>query len=134
VSFKLSTLMEGASCSIAIDRVREGVILVRIVGHDVGEFGDSPMRCIESFVPVDGTAVLFIDARNARGVSVDVSGAWARWLGQRRQQISTVHMLTSSKLVEVSAGFVRRFTELGSQMQLYTDPLLFERSLVQASA
>ena len=43
-------------------------------------------------------------------------------------------MLTSSRQVEVSAGFVRRFTSLEAQMHLHTDAATFERALVLASA
>ena len=134
MSFKLSTLMEGSSCRIAIDRVRERVILMRIDGHDIGEFGDSPMKCVDALTPDEGAALLFIDARHARGVTVDVSGAWARWLSRSQSRIAEVHMLTSSRLVEVNARFVRQFTALDGRMQLYTDASLFERSLVTASA
>ena len=75
-----------------------------------------------------------IDARQVRGVTVEVSGAWARWLGANRAALGEVHMLTSSRQVEVSAGFVRRFTSLEAQMHLHTDAATFERALVLASA
>ena len=131
--FKLGTLIEGASCTIAIDRVGDGVILVRIEGHDVGEFGDTPLRCIAALVPDGRGATLFIDARRAQGATVDVSGAWARWLGANRDLLGEVHMLTSSRLVAVSAEFVRRFAGLDGRMRLYTDAAEFEQRLVRAS-
>lgn len=133
MTFKLSTTLQGSSCNITIDRMREGVILMRIDGHDIGEFGDAPMRCVEALTPGDGTAVLFIDGRQARGVTVDVSGRWAQWLGRHRERLGHVHMLTSSRLVGVNAEFVRRFAALDGQMLLYTDASEFERSLIQAS-
>lgn len=134
VPFNLSTTIEGSSCRISIDRVREGVILMRIDGHDVGEFGDVPMRVVEALISDTGMAMLFIDARGVRGVTVDVSGAWAQWLVRSRQRFSQMHMLTSSRQVEVTAEFVRRFTALHGQMNLYTDIPAFERCLIHASA
>ena len=131
--FKLSTTIAGSSCRIVIERMREGVILMRIDGHDVGEFGEAPMSCVESLIPRDGAAVLYIDGRQVRGVTVDVSGTWAQWLGRNRHLLSHVHMLTSSRLVEVNAEFVRRFAALDGQMALYTHASEFERSLIQAS-
>lgn len=132
--FKLSTTIEGSTCKISIDLVRDGVILMRMDGHDVGEFGDAPMRVLEALIPDAGAALLFIDARQVRGVTVDVSGAWAQWLGRNRGKFSHLHMLTSSRQVEVTAEFVRRFAALDGQMSLYTDFPAFERRLIQASA
>lgn len=131
--FTLSTTLKGSACSLVIDRIREGVILVRIDGHDVGEFGDFPMRCVEALIPDNAPVDLFVDARMARGVTVDVSGTWARWLVRNQHRLHRVHMLTSSRLVEVNAEFVRRFAALGDQMVLYTAAGEFERSLIQAS-
>ena len=51
---------------------------------------------------------LFIDARHARAATIDVSGAWARWLGARRAQLRHVSMLTGSRFIQLSAQMVRR--------------------------
>lgn len=134
MTFKVSTRIEGSSCLMAIDRVREGVILVRIDGHDVGEFGDAPIRCVEALMSQEGDARLFIDARHARGVSMEASEVWARWFAGGMHGLRELHMLTSAKQVEVSAAFVRRFAGLQDRMHLYSDSSAFERSLVHASA
>ena len=134
MTYRLSTRFEGSSCTLVMEQLATGVIYVRIDGHDVGEFGDMPQRCVAALIPEGGTARLFSAARQVRGVTVEVSGAWARWLGANRAALGEVHMLTSSRQVEVSAGFVRRFTSLEAQMHLHTDAATFERALVLASA
>jgi hypothetical protein len=68
-----------------------------------------------------------------RGVTIDVSGAWARWLDRRRDRFDTLHMLTSSRYVGVTAEFARRFAGPEDRMRLYTDAADFERRLLAAS-
>ena len=132
--FKLLTRIEGSSCRFTIERLHERLVLMCIDGHDIGEFGDTPMRCVDALLPERAQAEFFVDARAAQGIAIDVSGDWARWLARRRDRLSAVHMLTSSRFVSVSAEFVRRFSELEAQMQLYRDPRAFEERLVRASA
>lgn len=134
MTFAHRTRIDGFSCSITIDRVHDRLILVRIDGHDVGEFGRAPMRSIESILPRDGAAKLFIDARQAKGVTVDVSGEWAQWLGRMRKRLAGVHMFAVSRLVQINAEFLRRFVGLEDQMVLYTDSAEFERNLLRSSA
>ena len=77
---------------------------------------------------------LFVDARGARGPSVDVSTEWALWLGSNRERLRHVSMLTASRFVHVTADFVRRFADLGDVMRIYTDPSVFEGALSNALA
>jgi hypothetical protein len=132
--FKLATRIEGTSCSIAIDRVAAHVLLVRIEGHDVGEFGDTPMRCLDAALPEAHASSLFLDTRQVRGVTMNVSAAWAQWLAARRSRLASVHMLTASRYVTISAEFVRRFAELEPIMSLYDDARAFEARVVSAIA
>lgn len=43
-------------------------------------------------------------------------------------------MLTGSRFVQVSAGFVRKFADLGDIMRLYTEPIAFEAVLAHCIA
>jgi hypothetical protein len=116
---------------LTIDRRRPGVVLVTFVGTDVGQFGDAPFRALEDHVaasPVD----LFIDARGAKGASIDVSGAWARWIGAHRDRLNAVHMLTGTRFIQLSADFVRRFAGVEDRMRLYAEPVAFEEALADA--
>ena len=77
-----STRLASGTCAFQIERRSPGVLLVRIEGHDIGEFGDLPMRCLEAFMSQDLPVELFIDARATRGASMQVSNDWAAWLGR----------------------------------------------------
>lgn len=122
---------EGVHCTLRVDRPREGVVTVTISGSDVGEFADAPFQELAPDVAA-GQLELFIDAREARGATVDVSNDWAQWMRSQRARFRQIHMLTASRFVEVTADFVRRFAELGSLMRIYTDPVAFDDALASA--
>jgi hypothetical protein len=127
-----STRLEGLHCTIAIEEAAPSVVLVTIEGTDVGELGDTPFRVLESIIAADQHAKLFVDARRARGASIEVSKDWALWLVRHRSRVRHVDMLTANRFVRLTADFVRRFTDLGDAMHLYSEPDAFEGALSEA--
>jgi len=107
-------------------------VVVKISGTDVGEFGTGPMRelkeCLTDISPIH----LFIDARDVRGASIEVSGEWAGWLQENKADLRHISMLTGSRFVEVTAGFVRRFAALQGIMRIYTEPAAFDAALAES--
>jgi hypothetical protein len=75
---------------------------------------------------------LFIDARDVRGTSMSVSGEWAQWLRAQKANLQNISMLTGSRYVEVTAGFVRRFAELEGIMRIYTEPVIFDAAVYES--
>ena len=124
------TCLEGLHCTMTIASPGPGVILVTIVGTDVGELGEAPFRAMAPLMR-DGVE-LFIDARGARGPAIDVSNDWAAWLSKNRGQLRHASMLTASRFVQLTADFVRRFADLGDAMRIYTEPAVFEGALSNA--
>jgi hypothetical protein len=118
-------------CTMTIDELAPGVVLMVIEGIDIGQLGDAPFRTMAQLL-ADRRVELFIDARHARGPSMDVSGDWAVWLGRHRDALRHVSMLTGSRFVQLTADFVRRFAELGDIMRIYTEPSAFEGALSDA--
>ena len=118
--------------TMTIDRPRPHIVTLVIVGRDVGEHGDAPLRVLDDALRV-GSFALYIDARDTRGASVDVSNIWAQWLRRNRDQLHEIHMLTGSRFVQLTADFVRRFAELGDAMRIYTDGAAFDDALKAAS-
>ena len=133
MALSISTRLASPACTLEFTRRTPNVLLLRIEGHDVGEFGALPMRCLDALLPVEFPAALYIDARHARGVTMHVSNDWAAWLSRHRGRFSGIHMLTGSKFVQVSAEFVRRFSELQHLMHVGSDPAAFDAAL-QAAA
>lgn len=121
-------------CELSIVRPGTGLVLVTLSGRDVGELGDGPFVELDRDLPPPGRAFeLFIDARAAQGASVEVSGAWAAWLGAHRGQIAQLHFLSGSRFIRLSADFVRRFAQLGETMRIYTDAAAFDQELAIAT-
>jgi hypothetical protein len=123
---------EGIHSTIATARVASHVITVTITGRDVGEHGNAPLAALDAEL-AKGSYALFVDARNTRGASVDVSNVWAQWLRTHRDHLHAVHMLTGTKFVQLTADFVRRFAELGDAMRIYTDGAAFDEALRAAT-
>jgi len=108
------------------------IALVRITGHDIGEFGERPFRELDPIFDSQAPVEIFLDAREVNSASIEVSGQWARWMMSRRSQIYRFNILCGSNFVELTAGFVQRFTEFGRQMRIYTDASAFESALAVA--
>ncbi len=115
---------------MAFVRPAPGIALIHFAGHDVGQFGDRPMLEVERLLGGEGQ--LFIDARGARGASIDVSGQWAAWL-MRQAGWRTV-MLVQAPFMRVSAEFVSRFGQFGDRFRVVTDEAAFEAELGAAVA
>ena len=85
----------------------------------MGELGDAPMqgldRCLAGAEPVH----FFIDARDTRGASIEVSAEWAVWLSARKSHFRRIRLLVGSRFIEVTADFVRRFAALEGDADLY---------------
>ncbi|HWE51056.1 MAG TPA: hypothetical protein VG273_14785 [Bryobacteraceae bacterium] len=125
---------EGIHCNLLIEQFPNRVVVLRISGTDVGEFGKSPMTALNDWVNSPGPIDLFIDARNVRGASIEVSGEWAGWLDANKKALRSVTMLTGSRYIQVTAQFVRRFANLEGIMRICTEPVVFDQTLAEAVA
>lgn len=118
----------GRNCLLELWRAAPALVLIRITGRDVGESGDAPLRALEKELqqnPIE----LFIDARNSKGASLEVSNAWACWLRSYRSRLRSIHMLTGSRFIRLTADVVRRFADLGDIMFIYTEGAAFDERL-----
>lgn len=116
-----------------IERPAAGIVLLTISGSDTGELGDAAFQAIEPDF-ADGRQIeLFIDARETRAASMGVSEDWALWLRKHRTGLRQITMLTGSRLVQVTAEFVRRFNAMGDRMRITGDPGAFELALCLAA-
>jgi hypothetical protein len=125
-------LLLGRNSSVRIHRPGKRVVVIVLAGNDVGEHGTAPFLEL-SRDAADGPFELFIDARDSRGVTLDVSGSWARWLSEHRDSLRRVNMLTGSRFIELTANFVRDFADLGELMRIYADAEAFDSALGQAT-
>jgi len=122
---------DGMHCNLIIQEFPPHVVVLRITGCDVGEFGDAPMMELNDRVTPSDPIHLFIDARDVSGASIDVSGEWARWLSSHKPGLRSVTMLTGSRFIEITAEFVRRFASLEGIMRICSDPAVFDFALAE---
>ena len=123
---------DGIHCNLQIERRSDRVILLKIKGTDVGEFGDAPMKALDDWIAGLDRFDLFINAYDVRGASIEVSGEWAAWLTARKARLRTITMLTGSRFIQITAEFVRRFASLEGRMRICTEPGVFDQALRHA--
>jgi hypothetical protein len=127
---------ESVHCTMTVQRLSDEVVVVRIAGTDIGEFGDRPLRAMDRFVAEAGDQPisLFIDARAVRGASIDVSSAWAVWLSKHKATLHRVDMLVLARahLIALTAKFVTRFAQLDGKMTILSREDEFDLALGQA--
>jgi hypothetical protein len=122
----------GIHCNLFIEFFPPAVIVLRISGTDVGEFGEEPMRALDQWLAAPGAFDFFIDAREVRGASIDVSSEWTSWLAAHKELFRAVTLLPGSPFVRITAEFVRRFAGLERIMNVSTDPAVFDAALSKA--
>jgi hypothetical protein len=125
---------EGTHCTLELSRPAAGVVLIVLKGHDVGEFGDAPFRELDKDLAEGLPIEVFVDARNVPAASIEVSGSWAQWMMGNRDRIQRFNIFCQSRFIELTAKFVRQFTEFGPRMRIYTDAEAFEIALRAASS
>lgn len=130
----ISVRHEGDHCTLSIESPAPGIVVLRISGRDVGEFGPVPMRQLAEYVSGHQRVELYIDARHTKGASTEVSSDWAMWLGEHRSHFEHISMLTGSRFIQITAGFVRSFADLENVMRLYTDEGAFDEALAASVA
>jgi len=122
---------DGIHCNLVIQQPVSSVIVLRISGSDIGEFGDEPMKALSFRVSPANPVDFFIDARDVRGASIEVSGDWAAWLSSHKAGLRSVTMLTGSRFIQITAEFVRRFASLEGIMRICSDPAVFDFALAE---
>jgi hypothetical protein len=123
---------EGVNCSLVIRRPKPGVVVATFKGSDIGEFGDAPFRELAAGLVENKRIDFFVDGRETPATSLDVSGSWANWLREHKDQIRRLDILCGSRFLQFTAEFVRRFSGFEDRMRVYTDAAAFEAELAAA--
>lgn len=119
---------DAPNSSLSLRRPAPGIVVITVSGTDVGEHADGPFQELLNDLrasPID----LFVDARASRGVTIEVSAEWTRFLAKHRANLRSFHMLTGSRFVQLTANFVRNFAQFGELMCVYTEAAAFDEQL-----
>ena len=122
-------VFEGVHCKLRIAFPAPSVCLATFQGHDVGEFGDGPVKALSEYLTRQESMTLFVDGRQVPGASVEVSGTWAYWMQDNRARLEEIHILCGSRFIHLTANFVRRFAELEEKMFIYTEAKAFDLAI-----
>jgi hypothetical protein len=113
---------------------RPGIVLIRISGHDLGQFGSSALDELMNALRRERPLELFVDTREAVSVAPRVRDEWTRFFASNRANLTAVHVLTSSKFVHLAVAVAQLFSKTGDLIRLYSTPAIFEARLHQARA
>jgi hypothetical protein len=117
-------------CTFFYQRVCPGVVRVTISGYDAGQFGTATLDEILTAINREGSLELFVDAREASGVSPRVSDDWTRFFSTNREKLARVHVLVGgSKVVHLTVAIAQHLSRTGNLIQIYSDPEGFESKL-----
>ena len=127
-----SVRMTSGESAFLFTRPKSGVLVVTITGYDKGQFGTAPFDEIGAVLRLAAPVRLFVDARNAVGATVTVSADWTRFLARHAADLTHVHVLVGSKMVELTVAIARHLSRIERLMQIYSDPGIFETQLKAA--
>src|SRR5690606_6439271 len=117
---------------LTIERLGAGATLIRLVGHDTGQFGDAPFAELAVDLARHRDLEVFIDARAAQNASGPVAGQWGTFIHANRAALRRLNVLVASPYVELTAELVRLFSRAEELVRLYTDADAFGRAVATA--
>jgi hypothetical protein len=124
--------MTADSATFEFARPKTNVLVITVTGYDKGQFATAPFDEIGSILRVAAPLELFIDAQKAVGATVRVSKDWTSYLARHKGEFSQAHVLTGSKMVELTVAIARHLSGTGNLVQLYSDPEVFAAQLAAA--
>ena len=123
---------EGVNCTLVIRRPRPGIVVLTFQGRDTGEFGDAPFREMGLDLEQNSPIHLFVDGRATLAASLDVSGSWAQWMREHKEDLRQLDILCGSRFLHLTVEFVRRFSGFEDRMRIFTEAAAFETELANA--
>ena len=117
------------NCTFTYERPSAGVLLVRISGHDDGQFGTATLDEIVIALQRERPLQLFVDARKALGAAMSVSEAWTNFFSTNQRDLTRVHVLVSARIVQLTVAIAQHLSRTGNLIQIYSDPAIFDSQL-----
>jgi hypothetical protein len=127
-----SVRLTSGNTAFVFARPRASVLVVTITGYDEGRLGTAPLDEIGAVLRVAAPVELFVDARSAIGATVRVSEDWTSFLSRHRADLTCVHVLAGSKMVELTVAIARHLSRTDRLIQIYSEPKIFETQLAAA--
>jgi len=127
-----SLRLRSEHCTFVYTRLRPGVVLTTISGHDRGELGDAPLREIGAEFARFGQPVeWFVDTKNTFNAVDNVSDAWTAWFQENRAWLKRVSILVTSKPVHLTVSIARHLSGTSGLMEIYSEVGAFEKAIAR---
>jgi hypothetical protein len=131
-----SVKLSGDGCVFRYQRPRPGIMVVRISGDDVGQFGAATMdEVAKEFDHVQAPIELFIDATEAVGPVTKVMEAWAAWFETHHKRLKHVDILIppEAKVLQLTVAIARHLSRTGDLISIHLDSTNFHSAVNQAA-
>ncbi len=106
---------------------RADSLLVVVTGFDRGQLGSAPLEEIEAALARLPLLELFIDARDATGVTTAVREEWTAWFQAHERRLRRVHVLVANRFMTTVVAVAQHLARVGSLIQIHGDAARFER-------
>lgn len=137
VSDSGSARLTSDRCTFEFTRLRPGVLLVKIAGEDLGQFGSAAVDEIAAeFARFSRPLTLLVDAAAALAPANRVMQDWTAWFKANRQKLERVVVLVhpESRLTLLTVSIARHLSHTGDLIHISTDADAFEAQVARESA
>ena len=138
-SMPVSELLEDGSTRLSDDdgsfvfrRPRPGILVVRFVGQDSGQFGEGPFEEMEAEAARFGPLHIFLDTSLADVTEVDVVTRWTSWLRALPVWVRAIEILHGSQVTGLSVAIAAHLARR-DRLKAYADQPRFEAVIRQAA-
>src|SRR5258706_13180528 len=121
-----SIIIRADRCTCSFRRLRPGVVEVRIVGTDSGQFSTAVIDEVALALMRERPIELLLDASEGSIASVSVMTAWARFFELNRQNLQRVTILTGSKAMTLTMELMRYLSKTGDLIRIPSDREKYE--------
>ena len=120
-------------CSFTYRRQKPGVLLLKISGDDIGQFGSATLDELNAEFDRFGAMNLFVDTQDAVGPATEVMESWTAYFAANRKKFKriVVLILPESKLLHLTVSIVQHLSGIGRLLQIFSDPDRFFAALRQ---
>ena len=125
---------EGVLSAVQFERLRPGVVYLAISGRDTGDTLDEVLGALNKELEAfPGPLEIFVDASKTTGVTPRVSESWTRWITAHQDRLSSIEVLTNSRLVTLIVSAAQIFSRTGNLLNVVGDAVAFFKRLEAAA-
>ena len=127
-----STRLYNGDGAFVFRRPRPGILVVRFVGRDRGQFGERPFEEMEAEAARFGPLHVYLDTSLAEVSGVDVVARWTSWLRCLPAWIRAIDILHGSEMTGLNVAIAAHLARRPDRLTAYADAERFVAAIRQA--